>query len=109
VYKINDDLWIDTTGTYDKGYLLPIFEAFSYVTLGLLLVHRFHMVGILYAGIITNLLYSVIFKSVVIGTGVMRNQTIATVGVKVLNLILMGGSFYVVVMLSHWGRAAPIR
>ena len=101
IYKMNDDLWIDTTGTYHKGYLLPLFEAASYVTLGLLLVRDLHMSGILYAGIITNAVFSVIFKSVVIGSGVMRNQVVSIVWIKLLNLALIGAIFYCVVRLAQ--------
>ena len=66
IYKINDDLWVDTTGIYHLGYYLPMAEACTYVTLGLLCVHRYHMAGILYGGIATNLIFSVLFKSFVL-------------------------------------------
>lgn len=86
ILKMNDDLWIDTTGAYSTGYLLPILEACTYVATGLLLVHRFQMLGVLYAGIITNVLFSVVFKSFVLGRGVMDREVRSTALVKIANL-----------------------
>ena len=87
ILKMNDDLWIDTTGAYSTGYLLPIAEACTYVVLGLVLVHTFQMKGVLYAGIFTNVLFSVAFKSFVLGRGVMEREVRSTILIKVVSLV----------------------
>jgi O-antigen/teichoic acid export membrane protein len=104
IYKMNDDLWIDTTGVYEKGYYLPILEAFTYITLGLFLVRHFQMVGVLYAGILGNLLYSVFLKSFVIGRGMMQRELISTLAIKCLSLTGMVLVLYLAVLAS---RATP--
>jgi O-antigen/teichoic acid export membrane protein len=99
IVKINDDLWIDTTGFYHKGYYLPILEAITYVALGLFLVRHFEIPGILYAGIVTNLLFSVTFKAFIIGGGVMDRKIPSTFVVKLVNLTGIGLAFYLFVSL----------
>jgi O-antigen/teichoic acid export membrane protein len=99
IFKMNDDLWIDTTGAYHKGYYLPILEACTYVFLGLVLVRHMQISGILYAGIATNLIFSVLFKSFVIGGGVMDREVMSTSIVKILNLTGIGVAFYLVVSI----------
>ncbi len=105
IIKMNDDIWIDTTGAYSTGYYLPILEAFTYVGLGLVFVHRYQMTGVLYAGIATNILFSVIFKSVVIGKGVMDRRVVSAVTTKVLSLMSAAAVFVLMILLIHWGRA----
>jgi O-antigen/teichoic acid export membrane protein len=101
IVKMNDDLWIDTTGAYQKAFYLPILEASTYVVLGLFLVRHLHMAGILYAGIVTNLLFSVVFKSFVIGGGVMKREVVSTSLVKVSSVIGIGVVFYLLVTTLH--------
>ncbi len=103
ILKMNDDIWIDTTGAYRTGYYLPILEALTYVGLGLLLVHDFRMPGILLAGIAVNLLFSVACKSVVLGTGVMRREVLSTSWSKALSLGGMAAVFGAIVLL-RWVR-----
>ena len=93
IVKMNDDIWIDTTGAYDKGYYLPILEAATYVVLGLSLVHGHGVAGILYAGIATNILFSIFFKALVLGRGVMSQQMASTMTSKALGLLGMAGGF----------------
>ena len=106
IIKMNDDIWIDTTGTYSTGFYLPILEACTYVLLGLLFVHRYHMAGVLYAGIATNLLFSVVFKAFVIGRGVMANQLRSTLAAKLVNMMgaaaMFGGVVFFVVKVHGW-------
>jgi hypothetical protein len=61
-----------------------------------MLVRHFHIVGILYAGIATNLLFSVVLKSFVLGGGVMEQKVLYTLGVKLINLTAITLIFYVV-------------
>ena len=99
VLKSNDDIWIDTTGAYSTGFYLPLLESCSYIAFGLLLVHRFQMSGVLYANIATNLLFSVLLKSFVLGKGVMEREVQSTMAVKLFNLAGVAGAFSGVVLL----------
>jgi hypothetical protein len=96
---MNDDLWVETTGAYHSGYYLPIMEASTYVLLGLMLVRNMHIAGIVYAGIVTNLLFSVGLKSFVIGRGVMQRQALSTSIVKLSNLIAVGALFCLLIIV----------
>ena len=98
ILKMNDDLWVETTGAFHSGYYLPIMEATTYVLLGLVFVQKLHISGILYAGIATNLLFSVGLKSFVIGRGVMHRQALSTSVVKISNLIAVGAAFCLLIM-----------
>ncbi len=102
ILKMNDDIWIDTTGAYSKGFYLPILEACTYVFLGLLLVHDLKMPGILYAGIATNLLFSVVFKTFILGEGVMQKEVLSTSLSKVYSLLGTAGCFGGMVMLTRY-------
>jgi O-antigen/teichoic acid export membrane protein len=97
VLKMNDDLWIDSTGAFEKGFYLPILEACTYVVLGLFFVRHLQMAGILYAGIATNLLFSVGCKAVVIGRGVMDRQFLSTAAVKVASVVGVSLTFYLLI------------
>ena len=102
IFKMNDDLWIDTTGSYKVGFYLPILESFTYVGLGLLLVRHFSISGILYAGMVTNLIFSVGLKSLVIGRGVMKHEVRSTYLVKLLNLGEVAALFYLFTSSIRW-------
>ncbi len=102
IYKMNDDLWIDTTGSYQVGFYLPILESFTYVLLGLFWVRHFSISGILYAGILTNLIFSVGLKSLVIGRGVMHRQVRSTSASKVLTLSGVAALFYLLTVAVRW-------
>lgn len=102
ILKMNDDVWIDTTGAYSTGYLLPIFEACTYVGLGLMLVRHYQMTGVLYAGILTNVLFSVAFKSFVLGRGVMEREVRSTVITKLINLAGVAAVLCSCIFLVHF-------
>ncbi len=105
VLKMNDDIWIDTTGAYSTGYYLPLLEAITYIGLGLIFVHRYQMSGILYTGIVTNVIFSVFFKSFVIGRGVMGRRVLAIAATKMLSLALATTIFAFATLLIHLSRA----
>jgi O-antigen/teichoic acid export membrane protein len=102
VFKSNDDLWIDTTGTYRTGFYLPILEALTYVLLGLLLVRYKQMTGILYAGVIVNLLFSVVLKSFVIGNGVLDRRVFPTMMIKAVNATACVVTLYLLNAATHY-------
>lgn len=102
IYKMNDDLWIDTTGSYKVGYYLPILESLTYVGVGLLLVRHLSIAGILYAGIFTNLVFSVGLKSLVIGRGVMHHHVKSTSLLKLITLTGVMAVFCLITAAVHW-------
>ncbi len=105
IIKINDDIWIDTTGTYSTGYYLPILEACTYVVLGLFFVHQYSIAGVLYAGIATNLIFSVVFKSFVIGRGVMAHELRSTFVTKAVTVVGAGGLYGGILYADHLLRS----
>jgi O-antigen/teichoic acid export membrane protein len=83
LFKSNDDIWIDSSGTYSIAYYLPICESLFYVALGLLLVRYYQIDGIIFAGIATNLIFSVGLKCFIIGRGVLKRSTLSIFAIKV--------------------------
>jgi hypothetical protein len=89
VLKVNDDLWIDTTGTYNIAYYLPMIEACSYIITGWVLVRHFGLPGLVFAALITNLVFSVGCKAFVIGRGIVKHSSLRIYGLKIANVVAM--------------------
>jgi len=66
VIKSVDDTFVSAKGMFHIGFSLPILQPVCYVTLGICLVRQFGVNGILVAGIVTNLLSSVLAKTIVL-------------------------------------------
>lgn len=82
-----DDAYVTATGAFHVGFYLPVMEGPLYIALGVILSRRIGMNGVLWAGIITNLIFVVIAKTVVVAYGVLSEPVARLVGLRAWNAI----------------------
>jgi O-antigen/teichoic acid export membrane protein len=80
-----DDTYVTATGAFRVGFYLPVLEGPIFITLGVVLCRSMGMDGVLWAGIITNFLFVVIAKTVVIAYGVLSQPLSRLFGLRAWN------------------------
>nr|WP_321474145.1 hypothetical protein [uncultured Paludibaculum sp.] len=89
--KAVDDVFITARGAFRPGYYLPLMEAGAYILQGTLLVRWMGSEGILWAGIVTNLAFAVLAKSVIVARAVTDTPLAAFLMRKTVNLVVAAG------------------
>ena len=108
VVKQVDDTFITATGIFHVGFWLPILESSSYVVLGIVLARRLGIEGIVTAGILTNLVFAVVAKSVVVARGIFDRETARLAWTKFIALGITVGCLAPVLLLFVAARALRV-
>lgn len=106
-----DDTFITATGTFHVAYYLPILESSTYAVLGIVLARRFGIEGIVTAGILTNLSFAVIGKSVVVARGVFGGAVMRMFFTKASTLVMaavLSVPILLIFAFSHFLPMLPI-
>jgi O-antigen/teichoic acid export membrane protein len=82
-----DDTYITATGSFQVGFYLPVLEGPFYIAVGVFLSRRLGMDGVLWAGILTNVLFVVIAKSVVVAHAVFSGSVARIFAIRFKNII----------------------
>lgn len=69
-----DDTFITATGIFHVAFYLPIAESCTYAVLGVVLARKFGIAGIVNAGIVTNIGFAVLGKSIVVAQGIFHGK-----------------------------------
>lgn len=108
--KAADDLWINAAGAFEIGFSFPAMESLLYIVLGAVLVRRSGAIGIVAAGIATNLVFSVGLRLFVVARGVLHTRIPAVAalrGAAFLQAAILASPLLLLSVLPQTLRAAP--
>lgn len=83
-----DDTYVTASGAFEVGYYLPILEGPMYIGLGVVLSRRIGMDGVIWAGIVTNVLFAVAAKTAVVAYGVLFQPLWRFVRLRIWNALV---------------------
>jgi hypothetical protein len=99
-----DDTYITARGAFDVAYYLPVLEGPTYIALGVVLSRRMGMEGVIWAGLVTNLLFAVLAKTAVIARGVLMQPIWRLGRLRVFNGVVAAMVTAPLVLLDLWAR-----
>lgn len=85
-----DDTYVTASGAFDVGFYLPVLEGPIYIGLGVMLSRRIGMDGVIWAGIVTNLIFAVTAKTAVVAYGVLFQPLWRFVRLRIWNAVVAG-------------------
>lgn len=97
-----DDTYVTATGAFDVGFYLPVLEGPIYIGLGIMLSRRIGMDGVIWAGIVTNLIFAVVAKTAVVAYGVLFQPLWRFIRLRLWNAVVAAVAAAPLLAVNLW-------